>query len=100
MLHVVSFPERSVADGVEDLRERIAEAHTQVTTVRRALAALPPSPDLSRYLQNAEAELVRASVALGKLDVGMPRGTPAPSPSPIPVIPFDVERRNGYEYGS
>jgi hypothetical protein len=100
MLHVVQLPDRSIADAVEELRDRIAEAYTQVNAARQALAALPPLADLPTHLQTAEAELVRASVALGKIDLGVFRGASTPRPPATPVIPFDVERRNGYEYGS
>jgi hypothetical protein len=55
-------------DSHAELHAAIALAYEQVQTARRCLAVLAPPHDLSAFLQSAEAELVRAMVAVGQIE--------------------------------
>ena len=61
-------PEDPSADLVGQLRTAIAVAYDHVCQARRCLAALPPTADLPSDLQRAEADLVRALVAVDRLE--------------------------------
>lgn len=60
-------PDDPSADPFGDLRAAIAAAYDQVRQARRYLPALPPTADLPCDLQRAEADLVRALVAVERL---------------------------------
>jgi hypothetical protein len=60
--------EDPAADHVGQLRTAIAVAYDHVCQARRCLTALPPIADLPNDLQRAEADLVRALVAIDRLE--------------------------------
>ena len=51
-----------------ELHAAIALAYEQVQIARRCLADLTPPHELSSFLQSAEADLVRAMVAVGQIE--------------------------------
>jgi hypothetical protein len=100
MLQIIDSLERSPADTLDDLRDVIAGAYANVQTARRTLASMPPVPELTAHLQIAEAELVRASVAVNRLTADDLRPPLVPRLKISPVVPFDVSPREDLEYGS
>jgi hypothetical protein len=78
MLRIVDPAGDSSTDEIARLRAVIDGAYAQVVDARRRLAALPETPELSLHLQMAEADLVRAQVALRAIET--PRVGPAITP--------------------
>src|SRR4051794_30819998 len=88
MVQVIGASNHPRPDAADELHQMIADAYALVHTARDRLAVRPSSPELVLHLQTAEAELVRATVALKALSAPV-------AVRPLtgrPVIPFDRER--------
>jgi hypothetical protein len=69
MLRAVSGDADAVDSSVVGMREAIQAAYESVRLARRYLDVLDPIPEIATRLQFAEAELVRASVALTTVEL-------------------------------
>lgn len=70
-------------ESLGDVRAAIATAYDYVREARRRLAAFGPAAGPSSFLQSAEADLVRALVAVGELEP-QPFAT-LPGERPVPI---------------
>jgi len=91
VVSALPVPEDPRADPVGQLRAAIAVAYDHVRQARRCLTSLPPSADLPSDLQRAEADLVRALVAVDRFEQSTRQvntgGRPVPIADRRPTLP-------------
>ncbi len=100
MLHAVDTLEPSLDTSLAELREVVAAAYDHVRLARRYLASISTSADLSARLQFAEAELVRARVALNEIQPSAVIELPRDRSTELNVAPIGRKRGEIHDYGN
>jgi hypothetical protein len=99
MLRAVEASESSIEPSIDEVIDVVAMAYDQVKLARRYLVSIPKGSDAALRLQYAEAELVRAKVALDAIDRSAPSAVPPVAPTMINGAILGIDRRFGDEHG-
>jgi hypothetical protein len=98
MLRAVDTADESLDASLDELRDVVEAAYDNVKLARRYLSCLTSTSDLSGRLQLAEAELVRAKVALNEIDQATQARIPIDQPAIIKGAPFGINRGGDHEH--